>query len=389
MLSWDQIERLVRFDGGRRRVLSVYLNLQPANQQIYRVEFDDLVKQTSDRLAKPERKELTREVERVHEWFDGVVKPRGLGLIMFSCTPRELWLTDCVPVAVRNRLAFEARPDIAGVLELTDDYERFAVALVSKDKARLFTVFAGAMEKIDAFKDFVPTRTDAGGARQSHVQRHHDMHVLWHLKKVVEQLSALRRRRNFDRLIIAGPVEATTELQQLLPHALKTRVAAVMRADADATNQQILEKALEIERRIEADAEERLLNEVMEMAGAGGRATRGVGPTLEALWIGDVRVLLMADSVKLSGSECSNCRYLQRGSARNCTICGASSYAVHDLGHRVAGRTLEQRGRVEIVHGRAAEHLSTAGEGFAAFLRFPWPAGILESPGTDPIADHI
>ena len=24
MLSWDQIEQLVRFDGGRRRVLSVY-----------------------------------------------------------------------------------------------------------------------------------------------------------------------------------------------------------------------------------------------------------------------------------------------------------------------------------------------------------------------------
>ena len=87
-------------------------------------------------------------MERVHEWFDGVVKPRGLGLIIFSCTPHELWLTDCVPVAVRNHLAFEARPDIAGVLELTDDYERFAVALVSKDKARLFTVFAGAMEEI-------------------------------------------------------------------------------------------------------------------------------------------------------------------------------------------------------------------------------------------------
>jgi peptide subunit release factor 1 (eRF1) len=346
------------------------------------VEFDDLVKQTSDRLPKPERKQLASEVDRVQKWFDGITRPHGLGLVVFSCTPRDLWLTDSVPVAVRNHLAFEARPDVAGVLELTDDHERFAIALVSKDKARVFTVFAGEIEEIDAFRDFVPPRTDGRAARLSHVQRHHDMHVLWHLKKVVEQLSALYRRRNFDRLIIAGPPEATTELQRLLPPALKTRVAAVIRTDADATNRQILDNALQTQRRIEANAEERLVNEVVETAAAGGPATRGVRSTLEALWIGDVRVLLMADSLKLSGSECSYCHYLQPGTAGNCRICGASNSAVHDLGHQLARRTLEQRGQVEIVHGRAAEHLSTAGEGIAAFLRFSWPAGILESPGT-------
>ena len=389
MLSWDQIEQLVHFDGGDARVLSVYLNMAPANPQAFRVEFDDLVRPISDRLDKPERKQLTAEVERVHNWFDGIVNPHGPGLFAFSCTPRELWLTASVPVAVRNHVAFEVRPDLAGVLELTDDYERFAVALVSKDNARLFTVFAGEIEEIDAFRDLVPPGTDGRAARPSHAQRHHDMHGLWHLKKVVERLSTLRRRRNFDRLILAGPVEATTELQRLLPHALNTRVAAVIPADANATDQQILDKALEVERRIEADAEERLVDDVLEIAASGGRATRGVAPTIEALWIGDVRVLLMADSLKLSGSECSNCRYLQMGSARNCTMCGASMSEVHDLGHQLARRTLEQRGRVEIVHGQAAEHLSAAGEGTAAFLRFSWPAGILESPGTDAVADRL
>ena len=97
------------------------------------------------------------------------------------------------------------------------------MALVSKDTARLFTVFAGAIEETIAFEDFVPGKTDAGGLKQSKIQRHHELHVLWHLKKVVAYLSEAEPRHDFDRLILMGPVEATSELQEILPHVLKTR----------------------------------------------------------------------------------------------------------------------------------------------------------------------
>ena len=50
MLSWDQIEQLVRFDGWDARVLSVYLNVAPAAHRAFRVDFVDLVIQISDRL---------------------------------------------------------------------------------------------------------------------------------------------------------------------------------------------------------------------------------------------------------------------------------------------------------------------------------------------------
>ena len=387
MLTWEQIEELERFDGGGTPVLSVYLDLQPASQvkRSYRVEFKDLVKEAAGRLTEPERRDLAREAERVNEWLDLTGQPRGLGVIIFSCTPRNLWLAYLVPIAVRSHLAFEAKPDIAGLLELVDEHERFVVALVSKDKARLFTAFAGAIEEIDAFKDFVPGKTDAGALKQSHIQRHHELHVLWHLKRVVQYLSTLQRRRNFDRLIIAGPVEVTSELQHMLPHVLRTRLAAVIRAEVDATNAEVLDNVLEVEQRIEAEGEDRLVADVVEMAGSGGRATCGVGPTLDALWIGDVRVLVVADGMMLRGTECSNCRYLQQGSAQSCTKCSAATHAVHDLVHRITGRAVEQSGRVEIVHGRAAQRLSTAGDGLGALLRYPWPAGMLESPGTDAI----
>jgi peptide subunit release factor 1 (eRF1) len=175
-----------------------------------------------------------------------------------------------------------------------------------------------------------------------------------------------------------GPVEATTELQQILPHVLKTRIAAVVRADEHATHAEILEKALEVERRIEADSETRLVSEVIEMAGSGARATCGINPTLEALWAGDIRTLLIAESVELTGTECSNCGRLHVGHVSICPSCGAATHILPDFSHQIEARAVEQGGRVEVVHGVAAARLNEEGEGLAALLRFPWPVRILE-----------
>jgi peptide subunit release factor 1 (eRF1) len=155
---------------------------------------------------------------------------------------------------------------------------------------------------------------------------------------------------------------------------LKTRVAAVVRAEGDAGDAQILEQALEVERRIEADEEDRLVSEVVEIAGSAARATCGVDPTLEALWAGDVRTLIIAEALPLTGTGCSNCGRLHRGEVSICPRCGASTHLLPDFGHHIAVRAVAQGGRVEVVHTAAAERLTKAGEGLAALLRFPWPA---------------
>jgi peptide subunit release factor 1 (eRF1) len=384
MLSWEQVEQLHRFDGAGAGVLSLYLDLDPTRQvtRSYRIVFKDLVHHASEARTESARNDLAREATRVIEWFEQLDALQGVGLILFSCTPRELWQTHFVNVPVQDHLAFDVRPDIAGLLEIVDDYERFAVALVSKSKARIFTVFAGAIEEIDVFESFVPGKTDAGGTKQSKSQRHHELHVLWHLKKVVARVLTLQSRHNFDRLIVMGPVEATAELQELLPDALKTRVAAVVHAEEDATKAEIREHALEVERRIEAESEERLVRDVVTMAGSGARATCGIDPTLEALWVADVRTLVIAEAMQLSGTECSNCGHLHRGNLSSCRSCGAPTTILLDFGHQVAWRAIKQGGRVEVVHGAAARRLNEAGQGLAAFLRFPLPATIRDAPAS-------
>ena len=92
--------------------------------------------------------------------------------------------------------------------------------------------------------------------------------------------------------------------------------------------------------------------------------------TLEALWLGEVRTLVVAEGVGGVGSECSNCGRLEPGAVSTCRACGGTMRPVHDVFHRAMARTIEQAGRVEVVHGDAARRLRAAGGGLGALLRF-------------------
>jgi peptide chain release factor subunit 1 len=383
MLTAEQIEQLETFDGRGARILSVYLDLQPVRriERSYRIVFENLLKDAREPLEEPARGDLVREAARVREWLESQ-ELRGKGLALFSCIPRGLWQPHVLSVRVPDHLAFEPKPDVAPLLDLVDEHERYAVALVDKEKARLFSVFLGEIEETDAFRDFVPGKHDQGGRSQARYQRHHEAHVRWHLKRTARRLAELLRRRRFDRLILAGPEEATSELRRLLPRVLAHRLAAVIPVELFAKESEILEKTLETERRLEREVEAGLLGELLDEAQGGGRATCGLEPTLEALWLAEVQTLVVADGVHVSGSECPNCGRLEPESVARCPGCGTATQPVHDLFHRAIGLALEQAGSVEVVHGDAARRLLEAGDGLGALLRYRLPVtqGVREGP---------
>ncbi|HYE90732.1 MAG TPA: Vms1/Ankzf1 family peptidyl-tRNA hydrolase [Terriglobales bacterium] len=372
MFSQDQIAQLEGFDARDARVLSVYLDLDPASQvrRSYRVAFDAMVKAARERLDEGARAALAEEAVRVQGLLENET-PRGLGLAVFSCAARGLWQTSYFAVRVRNHLAFEARPDLAPLLMLIDAHERYAVALVDKATARLFVIFAGEIEEREEVTHELVRKHEQGGWSQSHFQRHADTHVLWHLKNAVARLTELHRRRRFDRLILAGAEEATSELRRLLPRALAQRVVATLPSQVTANEHELVEKTLVVEREVARDLEERVLVDIQENLNPGGRASLGVMPVLAALWSDVVQTLVVADGLQLEGSECPNCHRLDGGVARTCPTCQQPMRAVDDVVHRAMGRALEQGATVDMLHGDRAQRLMAQGGGLAAMLRYP------------------
>jgi peptide chain release factor subunit 1 len=335
----------------------------------YQTVFQDLVRQVSMSLDDARRSQFTTEVDRVTRWLEDNA-PQGKSLAIFTCQPAGLWQAHPLPVGVRDRLVFQPRPYLEPLLDVLDEYERYAVALVDKEKARLFTVFLGAIEETQTFEDLVPGKHDKGGPSQANFQRHHETHVYWHLKRVTECLTETFRRRPFDRLILAGPEEATSELRRLLPRALAHRLVATIPAEMFGAPAELLERTLEIERQIERSVEERLLGELFETADAGGRATFGAAQTLEALWLGKVQTLVIADGSQAKGSECPNCGRLEIGSLAVCPACAHAMVCVPDLIERAVERALDHAGSVEVLHGEAAKRLLEQGGGLGALLRY-------------------
>ena len=371
MISRDALEQLTRFDAGEANVLSAYLDLDPERQttRAFAIAFKDLVKDTRDRLGKRDRVDLARETDRVQAWLD--VEPvRGRGAAVFSCTPRDLWQAHFLPDRVDDGLTFEPIPHVAPLLDVIDEYERYAVAVVDKERARLFSIFIHEIEARDTFEDEVPPQHDQGGLSQARYQRHHETHVRWHLKAVVEHLTGLLADRAFDRLIVAGPEEATSELHDLLPNGLRQRLVAVVRTEASASEAQILEMTIETERRIEREAEERLVDAILDTAGSGGLAACGPSGTLHALELAEVRTLVVADGLRTPGSECPVCGRLEWGYVDTCPVGGDSMRTVADVVDLAARRTLEQRGEVEVVHDDAAVRLGDQCGGIGGVLRF-------------------
>jgi peptide chain release factor subunit 1 len=371
VVTYADVERLVRLDSHGARVLSVYLDLRPERQvtRAYRAAFKDLVKAARDGLDEIARRDLETEAAKIESWLEEE-PPRGLGLAVFSSTAADLRRVFALPVPVPDRLSFEVHPLVLPLLGVIDDLERFVVALVDKESARILTVFEGAIESVETFTDDVPGKHDQGGPAQARLQRHHETHVVWHVKRVVQRLSELLRDRRFDRLVLAGPEEATAEVRHRLPQELERRLVATVPAQMFATDAEMLQMALDIERRVELESEEEIVAEVIDGCRSNGPAACGMSPTLEALWLRQVRTLVVAEGLTAAGTECPVDGRLDVVEAGPCPMCGAGTLPVGDVVDRAAQLTLQQDGTVEIVHETAADRLRAAGDGMGALLRF-------------------
>jgi len=261
------------------------------------------------------------------------------------------------------------RPYLRPLLDVLDEYERYVVALVDKEKARLFMVYLGEIVEQEFVEDLVPGKHEQGGWSQANYQRHHAAHVFWHLRRVAEELSALLWRKPFDRLVLAGPPEATAELRRLLPRRLRERLAGTFPAEIFAPPSEILAKTREIEREAERVAEERLIDDLLDAVFV-GRGVRGLAPTLRAISRGAVHRLIVTDAAGPPGAECPACGLLIAECTISCPECGGTPRRLDDVVERAVERTLNEGGLVETVHGPASDRLSREGEGIGAFLRF-------------------
>ena len=353
------------------RVLTVLLATTPdrLDDQAYLLAFRAGCQRLRADLPEPELPAFEAAVAQAEAYLVDRFVPDQAGLALFASGRPEYFHGAALPVRPPDRIEWNERPELATIQMLLDDLERVAVLLFDKERARIFTIYQGAIESRLEFEDEVPGKQKTGGwfaLAQTRYERHHQDHVLRHASRAVAALSELLRREPFDRLFLVGPDEALALLRQRLPRRLRTRLDGSLSLELFADEADVLRAALAAaERRERADELARVVALLEALASS---STQGLAATLEALADERVHLLLVSSQLAGEGRVCSQCERISIDQER-CPVCGGPLGAPTSLRELVVARALDQGAQVETVSGEAAERLQAVG-GIGALTRW-------------------
>jgi hypothetical protein len=358
-------------------VLSVYLDTDQSREinikRGFEVVLEDMLREIRQKLDKEARQEFDVDAERVRQLVEEY-RDVQRGLVIFSDASEKFLWSKGLNVRVRNGARWNDTPYLRPLIEILDEYERYAVVLTDRKKARFFTIYLGEIEEhpqTEATLDVTRVNEIGTDHIESHMTIQHkaDQHAHNHLKHVAELTGRLASVREFDRLILAGPDEATSELNGLLPKALRTRVVRRISLPIDGSDALVLDMTLKVEAEIEREREEELVKQLITAAHKHQKAVIKLTPTVHALQEQRVWQLVYADGFTGTGAQCTNCLALYAEEKEACDYCGQLVKGVSDFIDRAVERVIEMDGTVEQVRGAAAERLQQEG-GIGALLRF-------------------
>jgi peptide subunit release factor 1 (eRF1) len=378
MISKTDLAGVTEFKSAPGRVLSVYLDVDQSHvenlNRKFELAFESLIKETG-RSFEEEYEErdfngCVSEVRKVLRAYE----PRARGLVIFVRSTGAIWSRE-LNIPVSAEVFWGPKAHVQQFLEAVGEFETYGVVVTDRSRSRVFTVKLGVLEKhaeIHAVKADVRHSKTAGTDHlysQQHLQRKADEHALSHLKRVVELLEHASKFHPFDRLILAGATDATSELFRLLPKAFRRKVIASPSLSANATDGQIVEEVMFIGRKAERAHELETAEVLITASAKKNHGVTSLAPTLAALNANRVRDLVYSPATAFCGGVCEPCDAVFPNDMMNCDFCGLPVKPAEDLIEAILAKSLAEGATIEQVRGEAAEKLNAAG-GIGAFLRY-------------------
>ena len=373
MLNREELREIAEIHGNGNYFVSMYLNVNPVTNPKgdYVIHFKNMLRGISDGVEKKILKKITADIEKMEAFI--VNNKRGFrkGLAILSSAEGAFWKDYNLAVPVKNGIIVDRTPYIEPLLDIINNYQRYAVVLVDKESARLFLVQLGEIvEYGEVHTADIPGKHKKGGwfaLSQNHYERHIDYHVGLHLKDVIKKLETFLKAEKIENVVLGGSPEAVSMFREMIQKTVADKLIGAFSSEMIAKNNEVLQKAMPVIAGYEKEKEKTSVSELMTGAMKGGNAVIGMENVLSALQEGRVMRLLFVKDFKESGFACKNCRYITKQKVSACPYCNNAIEQINYLVDLTAQKAVEHGAIVEVVSEN--KELSKAGN-IGAFLRF-------------------
>ena len=369
---------LAGFTSERAPVTSCYLDVDGRRYirpQDLEPHLDDLLRKGRRRMADADgtvdragQASVEADLKRISDHVrGGIDRSSTRGLAMFSCSADGFWQVLELAVSVPNVIVVNATPHIRVLESVVDQYLRFAVLLVDRQRSRIFVFEQGQLIDKQEHFDQLPRHDDDGGQMdRDHVAGHTQAVAAQHLRRSAQAAFAVFQEEAFDHLILCTPDALGREMEKELHPWLRDRIAARLSIPVAARDGEICQAALEVEAGVERAREAALVERLRQAVGAGSGAAVGLPDVLAALVARRVETLLVSEGYEAPGWRCRSCLYVGV-LGRRCPLCSTEMDQVDDVVEEAVEEALNQSCRLAIC--RDDPDLDVLGR-IGAILRF-------------------
>ena len=374
MITAETVNRIVRFQADGLPVVSLYCRVDPgASPREVRSRVDSLLDQVrpvakDHDLDHQSRLSVRTDIERIKDAQGAERWPPGT-VAIFSCSGRGLYEVIRLPRQVREQVMVDATPLVRPMLAVLGEHFRACVLVVDRTSAPVWEMYQDEMREVSTVRDPLRKAGNTGASAEDRIQNRVDEQAKRHFRRVASMVDQLLRTDGYDVLVVGSHEHELADFLRLLPREVRGRVAGTFSADPTATPvAEIRDQADAVLRCYQREQDQRLVNDVLELAASGGLAA--VGPQ-DCLWAGSVSAidkLLVRDSATVPGVVCDESGWLA-ASGDICPVCGKPSRYAPDVLDELAAAVIETGGSARQI----AADLMPEEYPAAAQLRFPPP----------------
>lgn len=348
MFSTDDVRALLDLS---EPVLSIYLNVDHANRENWRIWLKDTLKAQERWLAEvndPHWRDLSKQAED----FLTRYQPEGKGLALF--VSYDDVRSFALPFPVENSLHYGAAVTMP-LVWMIDEYEPYMIVLVDQEKANILRGYLGSVTREDRLEldidDYdwhqrseYQLGTFAQGDFRDLFEKMIDEHRARYYRELAGRIETISREQKIERIIFGGADESAHMVKGFLPDRMQSMIVGVLPIPMRANGQEILAKAGAAAQAYERAYEVRLVDEVIDMAKSNGRGAVGRDAVMRALEEQRVELLILP-------------------------------YPVDDdpFAAELQRKLLKSSGTLELVYGAAADRLREEG-GIGARLYYAIPS---------------